>query len=235
MSVIPIESDNIFEAIKNYVYLNHIRPRTTPKIALVNGEFPVYAGRIYDSITRDKIDGHEIELLRGIDRCVASGDNVVIIGGGIGVSSIASAKHVGSNGKVHVFEAAGELVEPLKYSVHLNGMDEIIEVRHAAVGPVKSLWGKRVKSRSVDPSELPTCDVLVLDCEGAEAEILPQLQIRPNNIVVEHHRDLGAGKDLIHKELIALGYDIQDHEYEVESAGVGIFTAELSEETRDSS
>jgi hypothetical protein len=43
------------------------------------------------------------------------------------------------------------------------------------------------------PSELPPCNVLELDCEGAEVEILREMNIQPRVILVETHDHFSAG------------------------------------------
>jgi len=224
MSIFPIESENLLQALKNYLYLNHLRQRTPPKPALVNGEYTVYASRLFDHPDNDRIENHEVELLRGIKRCVKTDDDVVIIGGGWGVSTIACATLVESNGQVVVYEASGELVSPLRRSTWLNDVEDFVEVRHAAVGNVQSVWGGDT-AEAESPSSIPDCDVLVLDCEGAENQILAEMEISPRDIVVEHHGHLGASRNIVRGLLEDLDYEIEEHEYEVEEDDIGIFTA----------
>jgi hypothetical protein len=60
------------------------------------------------------------------------------------------------------------------------------------------------------PSQLPQCDVLQLDCEGAEAEILRELTIQPRVVLVETHGLYGAPTDLIASLLKKRGYVVSD-------------------------
>ena len=60
------------------------------------------------------------------------------------------------------------------------------------------------------PSQLPPCNVLQLDCEGAEAEILRGLIIRPRAILVETHGVFGAPTDLVASLLEKRGYVVSD-------------------------
>jgi hypothetical protein len=60
------------------------------------------------------------------------------------------------------------------------------------------------------PSELPPCNVLELDCEGAEVEILRELTIQPRVILVETHGLFGAPTDLVASLLKKRGYIVSD-------------------------
>lgn len=230
MPWLEFESDNILQAVKNYIYINIIRPRTPPKPILVNGEYTVYGSRIFDDPQNDRLDGHELELLRGISRSVEPDDNVILVGGGIGVSAVECAERVGDSGNVRVFEASNELVGPLRRTMWLNQIEEVVETVHSAVGPIHSLWGKRGEKTTKNPSNLPSCDVLILDCEGAEADILSNLEIQPRSVVVEHHGFLGSSKEKIKEMLQELEYTIELHEFETKEKDVGIFTAHLEKD-----
>jgi hypothetical protein len=60
------------------------------------------------------------------------------------------------------------------------------------------------------PSQLPPCDVLQLDCEGAEVEILRELTIQPRLILVETHGLYGAPTDVVASLLENCGYIVSD-------------------------
>ena len=60
------------------------------------------------------------------------------------------------------------------------------------------------------PSQLPTCNVLEMDCEGAEVEILREMTIQPRVIVVETHGLYGAPTDLVASLLEKRGYVVSD-------------------------
>jgi hypothetical protein len=63
---------------------------------------------------------------------------------------------------------------------------------------------------TVHPSELPSCDILELDCEGAEIGILRDMTIQPRVIAVETHGFLGAPTSAARELLEARGYHVQD-------------------------
>jgi hypothetical protein len=60
------------------------------------------------------------------------------------------------------------------------------------------------------PCQLPACDVLELDCEGAEVEILRGMIIQPRVILVETHGLFGAPTDLVASLLETRGYVVSD-------------------------
>ena len=76
-----------------------------------------------------------------------------------------------------------------------------------------------------DPPLIPTrdfseCDVLVMDCEGAEIPILQNLQISPRLIIVEAHPLLNSPKEEVIKLLDKLGYEIISSDSRGESLDV---------------
>ena len=64
--------------------------------------------------------------------------------------------------------------------------------------------------RDTDPEGLPECDLLELDCEGAEVEILTRMKIQPRTILVETHGAQGAPTALSRRVLEDRGYDVSD-------------------------
>ena len=115
------------------------------------------------------------------------GDHVVIVGGGYGISAVNSGNIVGSRGAVTVYEGGNisrEIIQLIKW----NKLEDIVEVKSKIVGSANELYGGRSKdSVDISPAELPSCDVLEMDCEGCEIEILENLNIRPRIIILELH------------------------------------------------
>lgn len=187
-------------------YLRKLLPRRTVSY----NDIPVRASRIGDSVipwhTTD-IPGYEGALVRGIRKYVENGDTVNVVGGGWGVSTVAAAKQAGEHGRVITYEGGKETVEKVEETVQLNGVGNRVTVRHAVVGNSLSLRGDGTHAKAVSPIELPDCDVLVLDCEGAEMEILEEMEIRPRAIVVETHGMFGATKTDVQNKLTSAGYD----------------------------
>ncbi len=136
------------------------------------------------------------------------GDRVVIIGGGRGVSSVVAAQQVGSSGSVDIFEGSVEFAEIVRTTCKKNNVYERCTVHNEIIGPRKNVYGKGKKKTT--PDNLPECDVLEMDCEGAEKEILEMIDIRPRNLIVEVH-PINFKNDPIYvvtNTIESLGYDI---------------------------
>lgn len=154
--------------------------------------------------------GYESALVTGLREHVRVGDRVVVVGGGVGVTATIAALEVGSTGSVQCFEGAGEGVEKVRRTAEINGVSEWLTVHHAVVARSISVYGTEPDHAVVAPAELPECDVLELDCEGAEVDILQGMRIRPRVILVETHGYYGAPTSLISSLLQGLGYRVSD-------------------------
>jgi hypothetical protein len=106
---------------------------------------------------------------------------------------------------------------------------EYAEVRHAIVGFVSEdsteRYGGPEDADTVEPSELLESDVLVLDCEGAEMEILKEIPQSPQTIVVETHEFLDSPEEEVRRILSDRGYTVVDRGVELEEKGVYVLVA----------
>lgn len=197
---------------RRYVYNNILRPQFPLRVVEYNG-VKVYGARFGDRfISRRTTDipSYEDALVSGIRKYVQSGDRVTVIGGGWGVSSVAAAQQVGSRGRVTTFEGSENEIEKVKSTVRLNDVDDRVTAHHAIVAEAHSIRGDKGDAGTVSPTELSDCDVLVLDCEGAELTILDEMAIHPRIILVETHGMHGASKEAVARRLSNLGYEISN-------------------------
>lgn len=196
----------------HFVYENFVRPHLPETTVTYNG-IQVRNAQLGDSLvpwhTTD-IPGYEEAIVRSIREHVDGGDRVVIVGGGWGVSTVAAARRVGEEGSVVTFEGSESAVTNVEETVYLNDVSEGVAVRHAIVSLAHSLRGEKGKATVVSPEELPECEVLVLDCEGAEKEILEEMEIRPRVLAVETHGMFDAPSEEIKKRIGGRGYSITD-------------------------
>lgn len=197
----------------HFSYDKVIRQNLPRRTVAFNG-IQVRAARLGDSLIpweETDIPTYEGALIRGIRNQVQKGDTVVIVGGGWGVSTVVAANKVGPGGKVITYEGAKEAVDDIRDTVQLNDFQERVSLEHAVVAEEISLRGDSNGFEPVPPSELPECDVLVLDCEGAEVTILEEMAIRPRTLVVETHGMYEAPKSKVEELIERLGYDVRDY------------------------
>jgi tRNA A58 N-methylase Trm61 len=151
---------------------------------------------------------YESGIITSVNEHLKKGEKVVIVGGGNGVTAVVVAEQIGEDGNVIVYEGSADKVERCKQTARLNGVSDRIEVRHGIVGPSISVWGEEKGAPHLEPKEIPDCDVLELDCEGAETDILENIQIRPRVIIVESHGVFDAPTEEVKRFLEDLSYTV---------------------------
>lgn len=156
---------------------------------------------------------YEFGLVRGISLYVRPGDKAVVIGGGFGITAVLIAHAAGPAGSVVCFEGSGRQVAAVSDTARRNGAK--IDVRHAFVGTDKNVYGSSEGAVAVDAENLPECDVLEMDCEGAELAILSALKIRPRVILVETHGVHGSPTEAVRAELTRMGYDVDSENFPI--------------------
>lgn len=151
------------------------------KIAVYNGV------AVRDRGLLDATD-HEPEYKQALCDALANatddGDHVCMVGGGRGVAAVHAAR---AGARVDVFEAAEEMVALVGETARLNDVE--LTVKHAIVGSVCDPYGSTSRAKRVGPESLAG-DILVLDCEGAETDILPVAGFE--TVIVETHPRFGA-------------------------------------------
>lgn len=130
---------------------------------------------------------YEAALIKALRGTVDAGDDVTIVGGGLGVTVVIAAQETGVDGSVTVYEGAGSMLPHIEATLAANDVPATVDVVHGIVGDLVRLDGAAMGAPTVSPSVLGPTDVLELDCEGAEVEILKSLTISPRVIVVETH------------------------------------------------
>jgi len=150
-----------------------------------------------------------------IKQTYQNGDRVVIIGGGNGVSAIHSARQVGKEGEVIIYEADSDRMEDIRRTIEHNCKADICQTNLAVVGQpyhVETMG----KAGNIDPSCLPNCTALEMDCEGAELDILKALEQQPDTIIVElHHKKEFAPYSTateVRTLLETMGYSVERHD-----------------------
>lgn len=209
------------------LYNLFLRERLPRKVAVYNG-VPVRNVRLLDQT--DEFPAYEGPLLRGIRDQVAPGDDVVIVGGGLGVSSVVAAHQCGTSGSVVAFEGGRERANRARETLELNRVGGIVTIRHGIVGSDVDVQGTTGGAKTIPVTDLPDCDVLVLDCEGAELDILEK-PVDARAIVVETHGFLDAPESQVRELIEARGYEVVDRGVEAEELGVYVLTAVVGDAT----
>ncbi|NEU55651.1 FkbM family methyltransferase [Halorussus sp. MSC15.2] len=151
---------------------------------------------------------YETELIRGARSQIETGDKITIIGGGWGVSTVVAAQEAGEEGKVVTYEGATKQVKRTQQTLLLNDTLAEVSIIHAVVGKTKNLRGDAGRPEQINPDQLSPCDGLIMDCEGAEMDILTDLRIRPRFIVVETHGLYDAPTEKVKEKLVEMEYEI---------------------------
>jgi len=179
--------------------------------------------RLLDS--NDEFPGYEGPLVAAIESTVHSGDDVLLIGGGLGVSTVIAGRHVGISGTVHTIEASSDRLPTLRETVKLNGVQDRVTIQHGIVETAKKIDGDAVDAPLIEGADLPACDVLISDCEGAESQLLEAYSDTPRAIVVETHGVYDSPTEEVVATLNENGYSEQNRAPESTSDDVMVVTA----------
>lgn len=192
------------KSIKN-IYNKILRPRLPRKIGVYNG-VTSRAPRLLDNT--DIQPKFKSAYINGIRETVKAGDVVVEVGGGYGISAVVAAQCIGDEGEVISYEPALQHAEIVREAARLNNVTPRVRVREQIVETDIEIWGEH-NHDVISARELPACDVLVMDCEGAEEAILDELQQTPRVIVVELHPRKGVDVGAVRDGLERAGYSLR--------------------------
>lgn len=205
----------IFEKALYHLYrlaLRPLLPATTPvryhgiPVGL-DHKAPDWMFPTYRQVYAD-IPEYEATLICGIKASVRAGDRVAIIGAGYGATIVFAAMATGPEGSVTCYEASASAIRYSIEAAKRNSVEDRVGFIHAIVGQALKIYGKGVSRKVWPASELEECDVLELDCEGAELEILRGLSVRPRTILVETHGVYGSSTSDVESQLRQMGYAV---------------------------
>jgi len=202
----------------SYFYKNFIRTLLPRRNLIFYAGIPVDHRRagdqllpqLYNPPDIDDAPDYEQALVTALKAHVKPGDRVTVVGVGSGVTCVIAALAATNTGCVNCFEGDFNGVSSLKRVARLNGVSDRINVHYAVVGEAIGVYGNAVATTIVHPTELPRCDVLELDCEGAEVGILRNMTAQPRIVAVETHGFLGAPTSVVREILESRGYSVYD-------------------------
>jgi len=143
-------------------------------------------------------EGPEVD---GVKKFVGGHDDVVVIGGGYGVTAVHAANN--TSGTVTVVEADQERYQNLSKTFDANGVSNKIQSLFGYLGNLHiDLDDSNIPL--IAYQDIPEADVWDMDCEGAEVEILQNLPYKPKVILVETHDNHGEVTNLLESN----GYEI---------------------------
>ncbi len=187
------------------------------KIAVFNG-IAVRGASLYSKI--DIFPEHEAELISAIRNYIKNGEKVIVVGGGSGASTVAVAHQIGHTGSVIAYEANKNSLARTKETIQLNKVNDRVEIQHAIIEKPVYLLGELGDPPLIPACDFSECDVLVMDCEGAEIPILQNMKLKPRLIIVEAHPALNSPKEAVIKLLEELEYEIISSDRRRESLDV---------------
>jgi hypothetical protein len=198
---------NIFKK----VYDSVVRPYTPKKISMCNG---VAVKRVHLFDYTETFPEYKREFVTPLAETIQDGDTVVQVGAGAGVSTVVAAEIAGPNGKAITFEASEDQLNAANETLRLNKKTwrnwADVDIHHALIGTAVKVPGELGEPKLIDPEDLPECDIMGLDCEGAETDILQEMSNSPSRVVVESHGWLGSSTSDIKQILENRGYQIID-------------------------
>ncbi|WP_341223655.1 FkbM family methyltransferase [Loktanella salsilacus] len=166
--------------------------------------FPTYK-QLYEDIPL-----YESTLISAITSMVHPRDRVTTVGAGHGTTLVFAANSAGPDGQIVCYEASASAIKNSIRTIDRNNLSGRVDFIHAVVGKALSIYGKGLSHNVIDAADLEPCDVLELDCEGAELHILQELSIRPRIILVETHGVYGATTSDVAAQLQQMGYIVTD-------------------------
>ena len=218
----------MFKDILGCVYDRTIRPYLPRRLSVYNGIAVPSKYKLFDLGYRPSIKSYELPLCDGIRRTVQKNDSITIIGGGKGVSGLIAAEHAYPNGEVTIYEASEEQCEEIRSTISYYPTESLVSVFHISVGEINNPYGELGEPESLLPENLPESDILIIDAEGAESDIVPNLDYSPRALIVETHGCFDSPTHSVHRELKRQGYETNLVGYESVRKDVAVLVAKFS-------
>jgi hypothetical protein len=139
------------------------------------------------------------------------------------VTSVVAARNAGKTGDVTTFEGSETYADNVRDTVSL-GKVSGVSVVEKVVGEGVFLFDGN-DTDLLPAADLPECDLLELDAEGAEIDILSNLSVTPETIIVETHGCYAAPTPQVELLLEKNGYEVISKESELANREVNVLVA----------
>jgi tRNA A58 N-methylase Trm61 len=190
-----------------WTYNKTIRSYLPKKVGVYNS-VAIRTPRLFDR--HDVFPEYKAGTVSQVRDAVMRGDRVVEAGTGSGVCAVCAARNTGPTGSILSHEGAIEQIETARETTELNGVENLVEIRHALIGPEIELYGNADNASRIPFKELPSCDVFISDVEGAESSFVSEIEtISPREAVVETHGHHNSPTNEIVSELKDQGYCVE--------------------------
>jgi glycosyltransferase involved in cell wall biosynthesis len=216
---------NLLHLLIRSIYDRTIRERLPRKIVSLNG-VPARYARLFDS--KDTIPEYEDPSVVALNEHVVEAGSVAIVGGGWGVTSVVAARNVGETGNVTTFEGPKAYADKVRETTSLGKVDARVSVVEKTVGGEVFLFGES-DTGWLPATDLPECDLLELDVEGAEIGILSNLSVAPETIIVETHGCYAAPTSQVELLLDTNGYNVISKKSKIADRGIDVLVAKIRE------
>lgn len=164
----------------------------------------------YPFIPKSAIDKptYEQTLIKELQKHVQPSSRVVIVGAGVGITAVVAQQLISKEGSVICYESSLTQYKRALKTLQYNGIKENIQLINATVAENIGVYNQG-SATTIPVGDLPNCDILQLDCEGAERLILQDMKIRPKTVIVETHGMFGAPTKVIQDILTKKGYAVE--------------------------
>lgn len=199
-------------SVARTLYDATVRDHLPRKIGVYNG-VAIRRPRLFDKT--DTISNVKTGFVKAVRDTVRYGDDVVDIGTGGGIGAVWAARQ-SATGTVHTYEGSKKKYEKFLETITINEVEDLVTPHKAIVRPEKTddatigggTYEGSLTEMVVSIAELPEHDVCMMDCEGHESELVPE--VTAERVIVETHGSKGAPTADISETLESKGYEIVD-------------------------
>lgn len=192
--------DGIPYRVAKHIYNSVLRTNLPRKFGVFNG---VVARDIRLFDRTDYFPDYKSGLVDAAADYVSDGDHTVEVGTGRGVLT---SHLIRAGSRVTTYEGSEEMIAIAKQTIRIEGSMDAVEFNHAIVGDDIDMYGIPGTPELVPPGEIPDCDAVLLDCEGAEYSIIRDLTVTPRVMIVEVHPEKGRSFSRLQGLLTEKGY-----------------------------